>query len=699
MISHLLIFGGFGAIAAAMLVGLSRAAARPALYPCAGVQLPEGPRQEAREVRQRLLCIYLYAALSLAPMYAGFFWFFDAPKAALGPGLFVVLAMVTLILYRFGRSAIAAVVLVFGFWWGPGWSLLVTGGLSSPMLIWMAPGAFMAGPLLGRRASLVSGGAAVASLLLAAQAPAEVFGAVEMNAGLGQQLLLVMCGATGVALLTFYGYSAAASYETKTDELETRHNDIRRASEKLDRSNADMRRILDSVAQGFISLDASGHIVGQWSASVEKWFVPPKVGLPVWELFEAHDSIIGDSFALAFEDLIADFLPASVILSQMPARLNIEVGADNDRHPVYLEIVVSPLQGSGYLMVITDVSGEREQAATLARQTEIFALVEAACRSRTRLLSFFRQTNEQLAFIASDDRASDVPRLKCVVHTLKGNAGFFGLKTIASLCHSIEDAIQEGVDETDSRRALQDRWTELCDRAAPLLNFEDSALRVEREVMVDLIASANNAGAPAVAESLRYWTTEPVDGAFANLGQQAKTLAGTLGVGTIELLVEPTSLRLDAELWRPFWAELVHIMRNCVGHGFVPMADQGIERAPRLRFSIEEDRTSFTLVIEDNGVGVAWQALRQKGASLGLAHQSHDDLVAVMCTSGASTAVELTETWGRGVGMSAVAAECRRMGGDLQIHSDSGEGTTFRFRFPALAADVLELDRGQEKVA
>jgi sensor histidine kinase regulating citrate/malate metabolism len=62
-----------------------------------------------------------------------------------------------------------------------------------------------------------------------------------------------------------------------------------------------------------------------------------------------------------------------------------------------------------------------------------------------------------------------------------------------------------------------------------------------------------------------------------------------------------------------------------------------------------------------------------------------------MLADGVSTASEVTETSGRGVGMSAVVAACARLDGQLMVDSEPGQGTRLRFVFPALDRATAEL--------
>jgi chemotaxis protein histidine kinase CheA len=99
-----------------------------------------------------------------------------------------------------------------------------------------------------------------------------------------------------------------------------------------------------------------------------------------------------------------------------------------------------------------------------------------------------------------------------------------------------------------------------------------------------------------------------------------------------------------------------------------------------LRAGVEGDRLFVSL--RDPGSGVDWDALRTRAAESGLAHGTKLDLIEALFTDGVSTAKTTSDTAGRGVGLSAVRAMCERRNGTIDIVSERGAGSTFRFSWP-----------------
>lgn len=92
--------------------------------------------------------------------------------------------------------------------------------------------------------------------------------------------------------------------------------------------------------------------------------------------------------------------------------------------------------------------------------------------------------------------------------------------------------------------------------------------------------------------------------------------------------------------------------------------------------------------VSDDGRGIDWTRLAEKAKAFGLPTDTRADLAAALFSDGTSTRDSVTETSGRGVGMSALKAACEALGGAISVESIPGKGTTLRFQFPWLRPAV-----------
>ncbi len=149
-----------------------------------------------------------------------------------------------------------------------------------------------------------------------------------------------------------------------------------------------------------------------------------------------------------------------------------------------------------------------------------------------------------------------------------------------------------------------------------------------------------------------------------------------------ELVIECDGTRLPPGTFADFWSTLVHVVRNAVDHGLEPCAGARDRCAGQLTFTARTAAGVLVVSIADSGRGIAWDEVAKKAAARGLRHAKESELVEALFADGMSTREVVTETSGRGVGLSAVRNEVERAGGTIEVESKPGAGTRFVFRLP-----------------
>ena len=169
------------------------------------------------------------------------------------------------------------------------------------------------------------------------------------------------------------------------------------------------------------------------------------------------------------------------------------------------------------------------------------------------------------------------------------------------------------------------------------------------------------------------------------------------GVGKeVDFVVEGKEIELDRSLLEEIADALVHLLRNAVDHGIeTPAARRqaGKPAAGRLVLRAMRDRSAVLVRVEDDGRGIDRAKVLAKAQAQGLVEPGRtaltdDDLVRLIARPGFSTAERVTGLSGRGVGIDAVIAKVRMLGGAVQIRSVEGEGTTVELRLPVTLAIV-----------
>jgi two-component system chemotaxis sensor kinase CheA len=132
---------------------------------------------------------------------------------------------------------------------------------------------------------------------------------------------------------------------------------------------------------------------------------------------------------------------------------------------------------------------------------------------------------------------------------------------------------------------------------------------------------------------------------------------------------------------------LMHLVRNAVAHGIEPAEERRRVGKPvegQLRIAARLESGHVIIEVGDDGRGLDDAAIRAKARALGLGDgdASFDDARQLIFRSGLSTADGVTQLAGRGVGLDAVAAALRGLGGSIDVDSTPGRGCVFRLSVP-----------------
>ena len=153
---------------------------------------------------------------------------------------------------------------------------------------------------------------------------------------------------------------------------------------------------------------------------------------------------------------------------------------------------------------------------------------------------------------------------------------------------------------------------------------------------------------------------------------------------------------------------LEHILRNAIGHGLEKpdvRTKAGKPASGNVHIVFTHEGSEVVLTISDDGAGINLEALRKKAIEKGRmqpdANLSDTEIMEFILESGFSTAEEVTQISGRGVGMDVVNTEVKQLGGTLHIDSEAGKGTTFTLRLPltVLVNQALMVQAGEATYA
>ncbi|MDJ1177017.1 chemotaxis protein CheA [Roseofilum capinflatum] len=195
----------------------------------------------------------------------------------------------------------------------------------------------------------------------------------------------------------------------------------------------------------------------------------------------------------------------------------------------------------------------------------------------------------------------------------------------------------------------------------------------------------------------------PIGEIFARMQFVVRDLAREGGKPTtLEIIGADTEI--DKLVVERMMDPLLHMVRNAISHGIEPEAERIAQgKPPQAKITLKA-RTSgemVTVIIEDDGRGIDWQQILERGKAKGLLNLSEDDplqsesipsayrnriLLDLLCAPGFSTKDEADLTSGRGVGMAVVNSTLQELGGVLEVSSELGQGTQFIIQLPLTLA-------------
>jgi two-component system, chemotaxis family, sensor kinase CheA len=168
----------------------------------------------------------------------------------------------------------------------------------------------------------------------------------------------------------------------------------------------------------------------------------------------------------------------------------------------------------------------------------------------------------------------------------------------------------------------------------------------------------------------------------------------------VDLTVSGEDTDLDKGILDAIGEPLTHLVRNAVSHGIESPEERRKAGKPpqgQIRLNAYHQGNHVIIEVSDDGRGIDAQKIRAKALDLGLttpeeaARLSETEVLDFIFRPGFSTAEQVTEISGRGVGMDVVQSVLHRLKATIHVETRSGQGTTFRLKLPLTLAIIRAL--------
>jgi two-component system chemotaxis sensor kinase CheA len=184
----------------------------------------------------------------------------------------------------------------------------------------------------------------------------------------------------------------------------------------------------------------------------------------------------------------------------------------------------------------------------------------------------------------------------------------------------------------------------------------------------------------------------PISFAFNRFPRMIRDLSVKIGK-KVDLQINGENTELDKTVMEKIGDPLVHLVRNAVDHGIEPLEDRiaaGKPETGTIRLDAYHKGGNIVIEIADDGKGIDAEVIAAKAIEKGVISDTtgmtDQQIFELIFEPGFSTAVEVSDISGRGVGMDVVRRNIKALGGRIDIESEKGKGSTFKVHLPLTLA-------------
>ncbi|RLA46567.1 MAG: hypothetical protein DRQ97_07545 [Gammaproteobacteria bacterium] len=241
--------------------------------------------------------------------------------------------------------------------------------------------------------------------------------------------------------------------------------------------------------------------------------------------------------------------------------------------------------------------------------------------------------------------------------------------------------------EMDQYSELQEAANILREGVEDLVDMVDLASR--QNALVEALLKQQSSVISSITSSIQAARVVPMSRLMPGLRRIVRTVSTDLDKA-VSFKVLNEAGALDRDYYARCQIILEHMVRNALDHGIESPEERlaaGKPTAGRITIDVRKSGGDYIIKLSDDGRGIDPDVIREfaydKGLEIDVDALSDEEVIRLIFHKGFSTANTLSEISGRGVGMDIVITELQQLGGDIQIQSAVGLGTSFEVRIPS----------------
>lgn len=476
---------------------------------------------------------------------------------------------------------------------------------------------------------------------------------------------------------------------------------LRSSDAAIEAANEENREILTSVREGLFLLTPDFRLGSQLSKSAHLLF--GRTLTPGDDFFQLLEPLVTpkvmqdgrDYVELLFSPHIKEALVQNINpLVEVRVLMKNRLGHDEPRFLSFqFNRVLENKTVRHLLVTVQDITAriELEQRLNAERQRsekEFGMLLKAVEADPVLLGEFVTRTEAQLLEVNDLLRSTSsaqgetailntLTAVDRLMHSIKGDAAAMNLDTLASQAHAFETELQR-IRHADSNSRLGDALLTLPMPLEELLHKVASLKVLTNTPRTKPVAADTNAAPLGLNDTLTRL-------ALQIASRKNVLIAPLVRLGMLKQLE-------DVQAQDLVHAIVVQLVRNAVVHGIETPAQRVAAHKPpegRIEAELLRDGADWVLTVRDDGAGLDANNVREKLVTLGWYNPpqlaSFDDRQVLMhiFKPGFSTAAQLDEDAGRGVGLDLVQTQIQKLGARLMLRSTPGKFTEFIVRFAA----------------
>lgn len=465
----------------------------------------------------------------------------------------------------------------------------------------------------------------------------------------------------------------------------------------LSNTNILLTSILDSLGQGIFVFDKHSNILPTYSKASEKLLENKMGEIPLWELLKSKKTMINDWVDILFQNVLPFKDSKTIGPSKLPHSDNRSILLD------YQPMNNDSGEMVGVVVVATDNTAEVNAKKRELEEINFSKMIVKIAKNQKDFINFYNQVNA--LFIQSIDLLDKkdlnmshlIESINIDLHTIKGAVSLFHFEAICSHLHDLEQSIYDGgfdsFDIASTKATLIDIYEEFTEfntkinAMLPSISvFEDSVI-ITKETLKDFSKKLES---PELRNAfIDSFIKESAESLFYKYDDLIKQVARDQNKEVYSIKFSGDKVKIDSTPYLNLITSFVHIFRNIIDHGIEDIKTRellGKDPVGSVSVNFKQDNSSLEIRFSDDGKGIDTSQIRKniQKTNSNAPSLSEQELLQMIFKPGLSTNEEVTKLSGRGVGMSAVAAEVRSLGGTITVESKLNEFTAIVINIPLL---------------